>query len=188
MGNKLKEFVTAAGLSVLLTTSALGQENKDVDLKTIEADSISITTTDGRVVFNQASGSSAAATTSAPATPAQPATSRRRGAGNDQQTGETPAAGTGTRTRIPGMALNTVDDCLSISSEFISRTARQSGGTGSSSRERVSPSARTTAPSTTYTATCYNDGKEVAKITFEAGKTTPVVTLVEREEGPAPQN
>lgn len=180
---KLREFVTAAGLSVFLSTSALGQDKQNVDLKAIEADSISITTTDGRVVFNRASAPEGTATTNtAPAATTTGAATRP--STRPATRTETPAATdggrggrTGGRTGTTETPLRSVDDCLTISNEFIARSAR------TLARNRTSGGTNAPAAST-FVATCFDDGKPVAKITFGAG-TAPVVELV-KEEGPQP--
>lgn len=182
MGNKLKEFVTAAGLSIFLSTSALGQDKQNVDLKAIEADSISITTTDGRVVFNRASAPEGTAATNT--TPAATTGAATRPSTRPATRTETPAATdggrggrTGGRTGTTETPLRTVEDCVTISNEFIARSAR------TMARNRTSGG--TNAPvASTFVATCFDEGKPVAKITFGAG-TAPVVELV-KEEGPQP--
>lgn len=162
---KLTEYMTAAGLSaMLLITEASGQQaQQQVDLKTIQANRV-VVQVGGRSVFNTASmptNTVAATPGGATTTPQQP--SRPVNIGN-------------------------VEDCLTASSNYVktaaapaaapaaTTTAPQRSATraerGSGSRPAAAGSA-----SQAFIATCYKDGKPVAKITF-ATEGDPLVELI----------
>lgn len=223
MGNKFKEFIAAAGLSVVLSATALGQGKQDVDLNKIEADSISITTTDGKVVFNRASSGEAPSGAQNPADirlrgRREAITAENTGGGRTGRGGgatdstqqearargrtgaaTVPATAPATATTTQGTVqerpvyIGSVQDCLNISNVFVENAAKDEArqqkpaatnqGTPPSRTTRTAAPAETGTPSKTYVATCFNDGKAVATITFEPGKKQPEVKMV---EGTAP--
>lgn len=161
---KLTEYMTAAGLSALLLVGeASGQEAKKVDLKTIDADRVVIQT-NGRSVFNTVS---------------MPTTSSER------------------PSKPP--AIENVEDCLTASNSYVKTTpsattaapGSPAAATGTAQRgtaaERIMPQRGSTAAGTAsqaFIATCYNNGREVAKITFSDGK-DPTVELITNAPKPA---
>ncbi len=204
MGNikdRLTEIATAAGIVILLTTAdASAQDKKPLDLKTVQADSISITVPDGRIVFNQASAASATTAASAPAQTAT-ASARRRGA----QTSD--AAETQPETQVAGSrrsrtqptepqsssvstTITNVEDCVTISSNFVKQATTVSETSPIAARRgrnaQAGASATNQAAAQSYIATCFNrvDGQEipVAKITY-SGTNAPVIELITPEAG-----
>lgn len=197
--DKLVEIATAAGIVMLLTTSdAAAQSQQTNNLITIKADSISITTSDGRVVFNQAAG----AGTATPSSPAQAAapTGRRRAATDTTTPTPPPSTEAQTSTRrsrtttqpaqATGTTISSVEDCVTVSRDFV-RNATAQESKEAFLRQALPGTSRgstnaTPAAGQSYMATCFNtvDGKEVpvAKITF-SGTNTPVVELIPLEPG-----
>ncbi|MBK9586242.1 MAG: hypothetical protein KA099_00800 [Alphaproteobacteria bacterium] len=161
---KLTEYMTAAGLSALLLVGeASGQEAKKVDLKTIDADRVVIQT-NGRSVFNTVS-----MPTISPTTP------------TSQEKPSKPPT------------IENVEDCLTASSSYVKTAApaAPAAATGTAQRgtaaERIMPQRGSTATGTAsqaFIATCYNNGREVAKITFSHGK-DPMVELITNQPKPA---
>ncbi len=188
---RLKEFMAAAGLSVLLTTGSGAQaQDQDISLSDIEADSISITTTNGRLLFNKAA-------TSAPSRGrnAQPQGRGRRGGDRASSRGygqvETGQAGTSHRStkyarstggrRSPqalgrqNTEIKSVEDCVEITGDFIknppaSVTAAESGARATRGGARSTRRGSVQGHVPDFVATCFNNGKPVAKITFSSDK------------------
>ncbi len=172
--NHLKRIATTAGLSVLLTTGALAQDSdQEVNLADIEVDSISITAADGSVLFNHASND-----TSSETTPSGLSGVKQRGQSNGQTQPAARAGRGGTRgaeTASAPIELDDMEDCVELSSEFVSKAIEQSGASRSARGRAAAPNPNADEFSD-FTAKCFNDGEEVGTITFSEDG-TPTVQL-----------
>lgn len=153
-------LIAALGLSAML--SSADAQSKDIDLKAIHADSIAITTLDGRIVLKQGSE---------PTTPSR--STPRSGSGQTVTTNDTPSRSSRVRGNNTGSTnsvtntttISSLEDCKTITETFVEKAASTT-----SRRSRAPSQGESEKPS--YIATCFNDGKKVATIKVDHGNLT----------------